>query len=176
MTIYLFKSCSGGWFYNTGVHSVWDERGTHPLGITHYVGSWCFKMLMSGWSLFWSPVVSCYKTKEASEGRIFLGDRHQVQLSVCTECHSPEDAQESLRKMLSSWPGFPVPPCRALALWQDPMPQSCVPCSVISLSCPSIVTKYVFWDSPRSWGYKESSVLSDGQFSKEFRGSGSCSL
>lgn len=51
-----------------------------------------------------------------------------------------------------------------------------VPCSVISLSCPSVVTKYVFWDSPRSWGYKESSVLSDGQFSKEFRGSGSCSL
>lgn len=80
------------------------------------------------------------------------------------------------QRILPSWPGFPVPPCWALALWQDPTPQSCMPGSVISLSCPSIVTKYVFWDSPRPWGYKESSVLSDGQFSKEFRGSGSCSL
>lgn len=80
------------------------------------------------------------------------------------------------QRILPSWPGFPVPPSRALALCQDPTPQSCVSCSLISLSCPAVVTKYVFWDIPRSWGYKESSVLPDGQFSKEFRGSGSHSL
>lgn len=161
----------------TLVSTMVEKKEAHILWELHIVDSWCSEWQMLGWTLFWSPAFSCWKTKEAKEERVFLGNarcRSQLCVEYTTAQRIPKG--KSPGKMLSEGPcHLGLMSLSPLVLWQDsPHLKAAVCVNSLTLWPHHSVVTITVREQPKI--IRATSVLSEGQLGKEFNGSGSWSL